>query len=203
MRITEGQLRRVIREELISEAPATPDTVPDDVMFRLWVTGRGGGISVTAFKNGRMFGQVDAYRYEDQETPCLGAYEVTSAKSEIKGFGPLMYDILMEMATYLGGPKSGLMSDRWSVTPYALNVWQKYQDERSADGGDVKRIQLDNPKNERTPEIEDNCNVILSVDAVGDAWHEYPLSGVYRKPGMKTIRSLLDLGKLKVEGIKL
>ena len=62
-------------------------------------------------------------------------WEVESVNSE-KGFGPLLYDIAMEMVNKVGGV--GLMSDRRSVSPEARNVWRKYFEDR----GDVDRKPL-------------------------------------------------------------
>jgi len=56
------------------------------------------------------------------------AYEVESAFTD-KGFGPLLYDIAMEMVYLLGGV--GLMPDRTSVSPAARKVWEKYFTSRS------------------------------------------------------------------------
>ena len=38
MRITESQLRRIIREELLSEARLTPEDIPEGIMFNMKVS---------------------------------------------------------------------------------------------------------------------------------------------------------------------
>ena len=65
-------------------------------------------------------------------------WEVESVYSE-KGFGPLLYDIAMEMVNKVGGV--GLMSDRRSVSPEARKVWRKYSEDREP-MGDVGRKRL-------------------------------------------------------------
>ena len=50
-------------------------------------------------------------------------YEVESVFAH-KGFGPLLYDLAMEMVHFLGG--EGLMPDRTSISYDAKNVWNKY-----------------------------------------------------------------------------
>ena len=129
---------------------------------------------------------------------CCSSSKVGLLKSEIDGLGPLMYDIVMEIATELGG---GLISDRYAVSAAARGVWQKYQDSRP----DVERLQLDSPENEITPTRKDNCNVKVSKIYSGSkelpVWRDYPLSGAYRKPGMETIRKLVRMKKLQVDGM--
>jgi len=70
---------------------------------------------------------------------CSGAYEVVWATSEAApGFGPMLYDIAMELA----GDK-GLMCDRSSVSDEAEQVWEYYLNNRP----DVIAKQLDDDKN--------------------------------------------------------
>ena len=54
-------------------------------------------------------------------------YEVESVAAD-EGYGPLLYDIAMEMVYLLGGV--GLMPDRRSISYDAKNVWLKYFEER-------------------------------------------------------------------------
>jgi len=196
VRITERQLRRIIREEILREVRITPDNLPDDFALKLRVTGSGTGsrIVVMAIRDGANYGSVEAIRVKNEMSPCRDAYEVLFSRVTRRGFGPLLYDIAMEAATELGG---GLMSDRMVVSSDAQRVWQKYQDGRS----DVERMQLDSEENELTPTHTDNCSVSISKSFVDDGWPDHPLSGVYRKPGMETIRRLVGMRKLQVDGM--
>ena len=144
-------------------------------------------------------GSIVAFKTRGEENPCLGAYEIRYSKSEMDGLGPLMYDIVMEIATELGG---GLISDRHNVSTAAQRVWQKYQDSRP----DVERLQLDSPENELTRTRKDNCSANVSKNLAGGdlpAWRDHPLSGAYRKPGMPMIRRLVSQGKLEINGFEL
>jgi len=199
MKITESKLRRIIREALLTESAITPDNLPQGVSFVLRVSSMGGIINLEADIDGESVGSFAAFKVRGEENPCLGAFEIRYSKSKIKGLGPLMYDIVMELATELGG---GLISDRHSVSPAAYTVWEFYQDFRP----DVKRMQLDSPENELTHTREDNCSVNVSKNLGGDdlaAWRVFPLSGAYRKPGMPMIRQLVRMGKMEVDGFKL
>jgi hypothetical protein len=189
-------LRDFIREELLREVRITPDNLPDDFTFKLRVTssGTGGRIVVMAVRDGVNYGSVEAIRVENEMRPCRDAYEVLFSRVTRRGFGPLLYDIAMEAATEIGG---GLMSDRMVVSGDAQRVWQKYRDVRS----DVDYLPLDSEENEKTAELEDNCNVLNAKAYAGDDWYGHPLAGVYRKPGMETIRRLVRMKKLQVDGL--
>lgn len=198
MLITEGQLRRIIREELLREVRITPDNLPDGIKFRLFVSSTGGMIRASVYKHSVEFGEVVAHKVRNQDVPCYGAFEVRNSYSQFKGFGPILYDITMEAATELGG---GLMSDRMSVQDPARHVWSYYQNNRP----DVERLQLDSPEDDITKNVRfDNCNVMISKNLAGEdvsQWKDYPLSGVYRKPGMETVRRLMDMGKIDIKGM--
>jgi len=199
MKITERQLRRIIREALLTESAITPDNLPKGVSFVLRVSLVGEIINLEADIDGESVGSFAAFKVRGEENPCLGAFEIRYSKSKIKGLGPLMYDIVMELATELGG---GLISDRHSVSPAAYTVWEFYQDRRP----DVQRMQLDSPENELTRTRADNCSVNVSKNLGGDdlpSWRDFPLSGAYRKTGMPTIRQLVSMGKMEVDGFKL
>lgn len=62
------------------------------------------------------------------------------------GYGPLMYDIVMEL-------EGGLTSDRNSVKPAAKNVWKYYHDNRP----DVKEKEFDDLENPKTPQKIDDA----------------------------------------------
>ena len=82
---------------------------------------------------------------------CDGAYYVILSKAA-KGWGPLLYDIAIEIATIEG---SGLVSDRTSVSLDAQNVWEKYMVSRP----DVKKFQCDDQYNTLTKDGKDNIDM--------------------------------------------
>ena len=89
------------------------------------------------------------------------------------------------------------MSDRDVVSDAAQRVWSKYQNDRP----DVTYLKLDSEENERTDPLDDNCNVLNAKAHAGDDWYDHPLAGVYRKPGMETIRRLVSMKRLQVDGM--
>jgi len=193
MRITEARLRQVIRDELLREVRITPDNLPDDIALRLRVSTGGNIIDVTAIRDGKNLGWVQAHRSRGNPS-CRGAFEVVNSLAVRKGLGPLLYDIAMEAATEIGG---GLMSDRMTVSDAAQRVWRKYQEDRP----DVTYLKLDSVENEKTDPYEDNCDVMIAKSFAGDDWYDHPLAGVYRKPGMETIQRLLRMKRLQVDGM--
>ena len=152
-----------------------------------------------------------------QGTPqCSGAYLVTWAHVDepASGFGPLLYDVAMELATEWG---SGLAADRNNVSDDAFNVWDYYHKKR----GDVTTTQLDDEEGRLTPEnSDDDCYMDAAYNG-GDGrygwWTPYteedledtpwdpdgkevlrdsPISKVYRSKGTPTLDALDSAGKL-------
>ena len=122
--------------------------------------------------------------------PCLGAKIVSSSTMKM-GFGPLAYDVAIEVT-------GGLAPDRDSVSKYATAVWDRYMNGRS----DVQASQLDNDRNHLTPEDGDNCDQRSArVDSgswspIGSFW-DSSLSKVYKKSGTPVIDELRKRGMIK------
>ena len=116
--------------------------------------------------------------------PCLKASHVTNASAEnAPGFGPLLYDVAIEMT-------GGLTPDRTTVSDAARNVWDYYNTVRY----DVKKEQLDDLENKLTPEEQDNCEQLsASEDSnIGSPknWDESSLSKKYSKQGSPVYNEL-------------
>lgn len=77
----------------------------------------------------------------------LGAWEI-AASSAVKGYGPLMYDIVMS-------DKGAITPDRYVVSNDAQKVWKYYHDRRS----DVKHKEFDDEQNPKTPPKEDDAKL--------------------------------------------
>lgn len=116
--------------------------------------------------------------------PCLGAYEVQNSWSEVRGLGPLVYDIALELAG-----SSGLMSDRREVSEAARGIWSYYFDRRP----DVKSVQLDNFRLPTNDDPEDDCLQSSS----GMVWQESPTSRVYYKTDGRVLAELKRRGLLE------
>ena len=139
---------------------------------------------------------------------CLGAYEVVwSNAEEASGYGPLLYDLAMELATSKG---SGIMADRHSVSDDAFRVWKYYANRRP----DVEVIQLDDLDDRLTPgEPSDNCDQknAYKDDRDGLYWHDWsgavwdprgkevllksPRTKMYRSKGTPKIEALRKVGR--------
>lgn len=123
--------------------------------------------------------------------PCLGAWAVSVTSDTLSGWGPLLYDLAIELASQEAG---GLMSDRGTVSSDARVVWGNYFSSR----GDVYKNQMDNIRSPITPVIEDDCNQqpaeIESPDA--GAWLKSPLSKAYTKDTPVAMNYLKSRGML-------
>ena len=192
-RMREGRSRR---RGILREARIDAYSLPAGVTFKLKVSDSWGAILLVALKRDFEIGRIEAsMRNIDVQGPCREAFVIGYSRSQIDGLGPLMYDIVMEAATEIGG---GLISDRFVVSDDAQRVWRKYQEDRP----DVDRKQLDSMEDELTPgEEDDNCDVRISKSYAREEWADFPLSGAYRKPGMETIRRLVNLRKMQVDGL--
>lgn len=149
-------------------------------------------------------GEVTIMRPDDGTGPCGEALNVVYSEAS-KGWGPMLYDVAMEVATQVGG---GLTPDRSSVSAAAQNVWDYY----SVDRGDVQIHQLDltdkdiRAAGERmkppvqlqklTPDIEeDDCLQTRTVRAYKDKWNQSSLSKRYTK-APATLNALRAAGRL-------
>ena len=132
---------------------------------------------------------------EDAEGPCFDGYLVIGSRAQ-RGWGPLLYEVALEWTSQKGG---GLMSDRFSVSDYALAVWDKYE-KRS----DVKPSQMDvnhdpdasgarvnSLMQQLTPDVRaDDCDQALPISRRNADWTKSPLSKIYSKDSTDTIKAL-------------
>jgi len=160
----------------------------------------------------------------DEVTGCNGSWVVSYAAAE-KGFGPLLYDVAIEVTSGTtslnkGGYK-GLTPDRTNLSRDAFGVWRKYLEIRP----DVKKVQLDDLDNTLTPGDEDNCDpdsatvyppfrstLSLKTDKDKEDYNQEfaqnlrnsAVMQVYIKPSKQTpaLNKLFRLGKLFINGKK-
>jgi hypothetical protein len=218
VRLTESQLRRIVRGALITEgAKGKIDSLIDALVeineksvdgSRTVVEIRPGSESaVFRFKHmgaqdsGRgPKGGVQIVKASSQGYgECSGAWVVVGSEVS-SGWGPLLYDIAIEWATQNGG---GLTSDRQEVSEDALRVWFRY----SAQRGDVQKAQLDlsdsDIKNYRQPGIKDklknltritpkdksdDCDQESSFMHQSDQWEEDEVPDWYNSPLSRVYR---------------
>lgn len=136
----------------------------------------------------------DPEKYDEKyirNLDCGGAYCVVNAFAA-GGWGPLLYDIAIELATIKG---SGLVSDRTSVSLAAQDVWEKYMNIR----GDVEKFQCDDQYNTLTDDPGDN----VDMEIIGARDYFYDPKNIRSNPLAKrlskpptTIQALESSGKL-------
>ena len=209
------ELRQYIRQVLLTEAAFTVDDLPDDLFIR--IRNDGEMFDVTMVKKikgytsdgtgylpanqawGGIKGEIQAYKISNPSSGnCLDAFMVSWAGAS-DGWGPLLYDIAIEVATQNG---SGLIADRESVSDEARGVWDFYRNNRK----DVNNIQLDNLEDFFENGPEDNCDQhTAEAEMEGEtgpdgfetsAWVNSSLSKIYKKSPATTVEKLRSLGKL-------
>lgn len=213
MKITKRQLRRIIREEkqkllaenrvrktvrtLLKEASEGVDAlVANDAYITIKSSKRGGHSVYISDENGnqlegRVRGDIFLRPPQDGEYgsgPCGGAFEAVYMNAA-KGWGSLVYDVAIELATQVGG---GLMPDRLSMPAAEVAIWDNYYSSR----GDVQSHQLDlrdmdiqaaKRKGIRLQKLnpdrpEDECRQKKALRSAGENWDQSPLSKRFTKP---------------------
>ena len=196
MKLTEAKLKELINE-VLEEGMKTIADLPEGV----FITIEQGEFGPAAFYSNRkgkelpqsspIFGIVSMEKpYKVADLACDNGLMVAFTEST-DGFGPLIYDVAMEMATILSG---GLVADRLEVSKDALKVWNFYMRRRK----DVSKKQLDNEDGELTPDIKvDDCQQASARDHTkkNKKWHDSSLSKIYSK-APTTLKQLEASGKL-------
>ena len=147
------------------------------------------------------WGNLDCYKnFKQEEYHCHGAWIIGSALVA-KGFGPMLYDIVLEV---LGKSGLGLTADRKQVSSQAAKVWLTYLQSRS----NIKSKPFD--LNRLTPETDDDC---WSDHASNKAWNQWmanpedseekketekkfsnAINRIYFDAGIKTLEDLQKAG---------
>ena len=207
-------LREAIRSMILQEGMITPHELPPDIGIRVHFQFGGNRVYIhyceirpdgtlgASWAEQRsksphgIYGRMKIDKLQGAAT-CGGAWTVVFAEAA-SGYGPLLYDIALEISTMYG---SGLVSDRETVSMDAHDVWQFYLDHRTGDGGDVEVFQCDDTKNTLTPDPSDNLDQEIPKMAYGyDGldWVQHQLSKRYSKENV--VYDALDKdGKLFVE----
>jgi len=186
MKISESLLRRIVRSELLRESAVTPEEA-DRKGVTFTVKQSNALIEIIATRRDETVGVLRAEMTRD---PCADAWEITRSKSKIDGMGPLLYDLMIDLVS-----PDPLTSDRGSVSADAKRVWDYYMSRRP----DIESIPLDNRRNERTPEPDDNCiqaSAMMWSNQDGKPWHELSLARAYKRAdgGTPMLDALDDLG---------
>jgi hypothetical protein len=220
MKLTEAKLKQLIKEVMAEgEGAKGPADLPDGVYVSVEKHPSEKSYSIRYVNEegkspGKSHGLKGTIVIEEpqlvDEYPCNGAFMIGwSAASS--GFGPLLYDVAMEIATMFGG---GLVSDRTIVSTDAQAVWSYYLNRRTGRiSGDVTATQLDDEDNSltyppddpkgREPINKDNCvqNIArATITGLYDDFTDSPLSKAYKKQPT-TLKALGN--KLRVVGFEL
>ena len=181
-------LRQYIRKILLTEAAKGPADIGDMVVEIKFTPGEWIAVSLwnMPFKNNELaasfgkeytgfktrVGEVHAEKAARVTGDCSGAYEVVWTNAEgAPGFGPMLYDIAMELAG-----DDGLMCDRGTVSKEASRVWGYYLNNRP----DVITKQLDDHRN---PFLQDPGKNDPSDDCA---------QGTFRRKTKRSRTSLID-----------
>ena len=110
---------------------------------------------------------------------CLSGFRVSFSDAD-KGWGPIMYETALEIATHLS---TGLMPDRASVSADAERVWDKFMTRKNYR---VKIVQLDDINADRDEKLTPND---LTDDCI------MPDSG--DSPAVRSLKNLHDRKKAR------
>ena len=214
MKLTESKLKQLIKE-VMTEGAKGPADIPDGVHVHAEKTGEGYVITYRTDEGKsprKEFGFKGTIVMEEpqlaDEYPCSNALMV-SWSSASHGFGPLLYDVAMEIATLEAG---GLVSDRTQVSDYnidgspggAQEIWKYYLKRRTGRiSGDVAATQLDDEDDSFKNGTEDDCVQNISratITGLYDDFTDSPMSKLYKKQPT-TLKALGN--KLMVVGFEL
>jgi len=218
MHLNTRRLRQIIREELQGEqllreaAKGISDMQNEELRIVVEDSGNGKLIELRTSDDSTI-GHVQIAEHDEDLGQCYGAWMIESTKVEdvASGFGPLLYDIAIEITG-----NAGLMADRWSVSADALKVWEFYLKRR---GHEFEFRQLDmlqdllaansmdgpNPGEQITPnDPSDDCDSDAALGWAirqGTRWDTHPLNYVARRPGgaTPTLNTLKKLNLIHFE----
>ena len=133
MRLTKNQLKRIIRKTILQEGMKLPEQLGDE--FRIEVMNGGYDIASGKYSPSSDY-EVNLYkRYDHGEFEVGNAsvsyslkcnsYEIVVVYSDYNSYGPLLYDIALEVAG-----EQGLIPDRDEVSMEAAKVWRYYLNNR-------------------------------------------------------------------------
>ena len=129
MRLTENQLKKIIRKTILAEGMVLPEQLGDE--FRIEVVNSGFDMSTKKYSPPASY-EVNLYKKDHLGEFEVGsvavsyslrcnAFAVVVAYSDYDGLGPLLYDIAIEVAG-----DQGLTPDRNQVSMDAEKVWRYY-----------------------------------------------------------------------------
>lgn len=197
-KITESQLRKIIRKKLLTEAAITPeDAERRGITFKVDIFR--GNIEITVIRGDDDTAVVGQLHANEMRKGCRPdkkrAWAINKSNTSINGLGPLMYDLMIDLVH-----PAPLTADRLMVKLPAKNVWDFYMNNRD----DIEALQLDNLEDELTPGFEDdNCDQNSAENwafTERRPWQTSSLSKAYRRKGggTPTLDALEGLGIIDI-----
>jgi hypothetical protein len=200
-------LRETIRK-LITEAVKMEEDIMIINSGKLWLLARAEYDRPTFdfdyFYENNLLGML---HLKETDEPCHDALAVRRSAAR-KGWGPTLYDIVMELT------EQPLINDRDTVSDDAKSMMRFYKDRRP----DVEKSLLDNIEDKAaypmTPDASDDCEPgdfaeyedgwrLDGSDSDSDQWAEDPLAYAYNKSASGRAIEIESLGKSFVEEFKL
>ena len=194
MKLTKQKLYRLIKEELLNEAAKGIQDIPEGYHVVCIKIDGGFQISLDSieWEGGEEIGYIRFKKIPiSKQGNCLGAMAISMARvmDLSLGWGPFLYDLVMEKATI---EARGIVPDRSIVSDSAQDVWKYYLDNRM---GDIHIRQLDDLNDSFKDGPRNDCSQNSSQNQMKRDWVRSPLSKIYSKPPT-TIEALKKLEKL-------
>lgn len=217
MKISASKIRQIVRDELLAEALLLEAAKGIDDFKHgesIVIEREGDGYLIELRSSDDVhLGHIHIAEHDDDLGNCFGAWMIESSKvsDEASGFGPLLYDIAIELAG-----EAGLMADRWQVSADALAVWEFYLKRRqsefefrqldmAADTLTTHRGRGITPDEQLTPsDPSDDCDSDAAMNwsiQKGVRWDTLPLNYVARRRGggTPTLDRLKQLNLIRFE----
>ena len=186
MKLTTKKLYKLIQEALLNEAAKGIQDIPEGYLVICETLKNKNGYVISLANQGNEIGWIQFENIPNKYGNCLDGMTISLSSAD-KGWGPFLYDLVMEKATI---EKNGIIPDRTTVSANARGVWQYYLDNRE---GVVIR-QLDDLNDSFNNGPQDDCAQISSQDHLRWNWKKSPLSKIYSKKPT-TIEALKKLEK--------
>ena len=150
MRLTENQLKKIIRNIILAEGMKMPEDLDDDL--RIEVVNSGFDMATKKYSPPASY-EVNLYKKDHLDEFEVGSvsvsyslrcnsFTVVIGYSDIDNYGPLLYDVALEVAG-----EQGLAPDRHQVSIDAEKVWRYYLRRRyDITAKPIKSLACDSPR---------------------------------------------------------
>jgi len=134
-------------------------------------------------------GSVNFYPAPNNYGECNDVFIVSNTYQTTDGWGPLLYDVAMEIATVLGG---GLTSSRTMVSSRAKPVWDFYQDRRSDVEADQLDVRDDEAKHYGVDQLTPNDKSDDCLQQASFKWAHGEDYGAWEKNNVKSLHTKMQ-----------